>query len=70
MTPERAEHALSKARRAYAHAMRALMADDISEAARHRHARRARVAASRIADARRDLAHLACDWAEIRALAS
>lgn len=64
MTDNRAQIALSRARRDYDRALRALLADDLSERARHRHARRARVAAGRIAEARRDLARLTSIWEE------
>lgn len=63
MTYDRASIALSRARDDYAHAIDALMSAT-SEAARRRHARRARVAEGRIRDAKRDMSRLGCDLAE------
>ena len=57
MTYDRAEQALSRARRDYHRAVNALFNAE-TEAARHRHARRARVAESRIREAMRDLSRL------------
>lgn len=66
MTYTRAYAALSKARDDYQHAINALF-DATTERSRHRHARRAKVAQGRIADARRDMARLACDLEDMAA---
>jgi hypothetical protein len=59
-TIDTATRALSRARDDYNHALKAAM-EATSPAALKRHKRRARVAASRIADARRDCARLTTD---------
>jgi hypothetical protein len=65
MTYERAERALSRARDDYAHHVQGALNAE-SDAARKRHARKARTALQRIRDAHHDMAHLGCDldaWA-------
>lgn len=66
MTYDRADLALSRARRDYHRAISALFNAE-TDAARQRHARRARTAEGRIRDARRDLARLACDLEDMAA---
>lgn len=66
MTYDRAELALSRARRDYHRAIQALMAAE-TEAARHRHARRCRTATQRIIEAQIDLDRLVCDWESLAA---
>jgi hypothetical protein len=58
MTHDKAQAALDRARRDYAHATRALF-DAPSDAARRRHARRCQVAARRIEEAAGDVRRLA-----------
>jgi hypothetical protein len=64
MTYDRAEIALSRARRDYHRAVNALFLAE-SEAARKRHSRAAQVASERIRRARYDLAKLGCDLQEV-----
>lgn len=65
MTLDAADKALDRARGDHAHAMRALF-DAETLSAQKRHARRAKVASTRIREAMRDRARLSCDLEAMR----